>query len=181
MLRFYLTTPWSLLCWLLRTFPLLLLSQLKDQLLHENFLDVGSCLFVCLFVCFTLRQGLTSSSWLETHVNLLPPSRYFSCSTSMWFPCQITSRNFYPFLKCLYLTKTLVPQRQDLTSPLSTLSSVPKTGFSIDWILFFFFFFFFKDLFIIICKYIVAVFRHTRRGSQILLRMVVSHHVVAGI
>jgi hypothetical protein len=42
--------------------------------------------------------------------------------------------------------------------------------------LFFFFFFFF-----IICKYIVAVFRHTRRGSQILLRMVVSHHVVAGI
>jgi hypothetical protein len=36
-------------------------------------------------------------------------------------------------------------------------------------------------LFIIICKYTVAVFRHTRRGSQILLRMVVSHHVVAGI
>ena len=33
----------------------------------------------------------------------------------------------------------------------------------------------------IICKYTVAVFRHTRRGSQILLRMVVSHHVVAGI
>jgi hypothetical protein len=43
-------------------------------------------------------------------------------------------------------------------------------------------FFFFKIyLFIIICKYTVAVFRHTRRGSQILLRMVVSHHVVAGI
>jgi hypothetical protein len=41
-------------------------------------------------------------------------------------------------------------------------------------------FFFFKDLFII-CKYTVAVFRHTRRGRQISLRMVVSHHVVAGI
>jgi hypothetical protein len=41
--------------------------------------------------------------------------------------------------------------------------------------------FFFKDLFIIICKYTVAVFRHSRRESQILLRMVVSHHVVAGI
>jgi hypothetical protein len=40
---------------------------------------------------------------------------------------------------------------------------------------------FFKDLFIIICKHTVAVFRHTRKGSQILLRMVVSHHVVAGI
>jgi hypothetical protein len=49
-------------------------------------------------------------------------------------------------------------------------------------LLFFFsFFFFFKDLFSIICKYTVAVFRHTRRGSQILLRMAVSHHVVAGI
>jgi hypothetical protein len=33
----------------------------------------------------------------------------------------------------------------------------------------------------IICKYTVAVFRHSRRGSQISLRMVVSHHVVAGI
>jgi hypothetical protein len=33
----------------------------------------------------------------------------------------------------------------------------------------------------IICKYIVAVFRHSRRGRQISLRMVVSHHVVAGI
>ena len=40
---------------------------------------------------------------------------------------------------------------------------------------------FFKILFIITCKYTVAVFRHTRRGSHILLRMVVSDHVVAGI
>ena len=29
-------------------------------------------------------------------------------------------------------------------------------------------------------EYTVAVFRHTRRGHQILLQMVVSHHVVAG-
>ena len=36
------------------------------------------------------------------------------------------------------------------------------------------------DLFII-CKYTVAVFSHPRRGHQISLRMVVSHHVVAGI
>jgi hypothetical protein len=41
--------------------------------------------------------------------------------------------------------------------------------------------FFCKDLFIIICKYTVTVFRHPRRGHQISLRMVVSHHVVAGI
>jgi hypothetical protein len=39
---------------------------------------------------------------------------------------------------------------------------------------------FFKR-FIIIYKYTVAVFRYTRRRCQISLRMVVSHHVVAGI
>jgi hypothetical protein len=38
-----------------------------------------------------------------------------------------------------------------------------------------------KDLFIIISKYTVAVFRFTRRGYQISLQVVVSHHVVAGI
>jgi hypothetical protein len=32
-----------------------------------------------------------------------------------------------------------------------------------------------------VCKYTVAVFRHSRRGRQISLQMVVSHHVVAGI
>jgi hypothetical protein len=41
--------------------------------------------------------------------------------------------------------------------------------------------FFLKIYLLIICKYTVAVFRHTRRGRQISLRMVVSHHVVAGI
>jgi hypothetical protein len=42
------------------------------------------------------------------------------------------------------------------------------------------FFFFLKIYLFIICKYTVAVFRHTRRGRQISLWMVVSHHVVAG-
>jgi hypothetical protein len=42
-------------------------------------------------------------------------------------------------------------------------------------------FFFFKIYLFIICKYTVAVFRHSRRGRQISLQMVVSHHVVAGI
>jgi hypothetical protein len=32
-----------------------------------------------------------------------------------------------------------------------------------------------------VSKYTVSVFRHSRRGGQILLQMVVSHHVVAGI
>jgi hypothetical protein len=44
------------------------------------------------------------------------------------------------------------------------------------------FFFFQRFIYLfIICKYTVAVFRHSRRGSQISLRMVVSHYVVAGI
>jgi hypothetical protein len=38
-----------------------------------------------------------------------------------------------------------------------------------------------KDLFNIINKYTVAVFRCTRRGRQISLQMVVSHHVVSEI
>jgi hypothetical protein len=42
-------------------------------------------------------------------------------------------------------------------------------------------YFFFKIYLFIICKYTVAVFRHSRRGRQILLQMAVSHHVVAGI
>jgi hypothetical protein len=40
---------------------------------------------------------------------------------------------------------------------------------------------FLKIYLFIICKYTVAVFRHTRRGHPISLQMVVSHHVVAGI
>jgi hypothetical protein len=40
--------------------------------------------------------------------------------------------------------------------------------------------FVFKIYLFIICKYTVAVFRHSRRGHQIPLQMVVSHHVVAG-
>jgi hypothetical protein len=51
---------------------------------------------------------------------------------------------------------------------------------------FFSFFLFFLKIYLfiylfIICKFTVAVFRHSRRGHQISLRMVMSHHVVAGI
>jgi hypothetical protein len=43
------------------------------------------------------------------------------------------------------------------------------------------FFFFFKSYLFYLYEYTVAVLRHTRRGHQIPLQMVVSHHVVAGI
>ena len=46
---------------------------------------------------------------------------------------------------------------------------------------FFSFLFFFKMYLFITYKYTVTVFRHTRSGYQISLRIVVSHHVVAGI
>jgi hypothetical protein len=41
--------------------------------------------------------------------------------------------------------------------------------------------FFFLRFIYFMYEYTVAVFRHTRRGHQIPLQMVVSHHVVAGI
>jgi hypothetical protein len=41
--------------------------------------------------------------------------------------------------------------------------------------------FFLKILFMIIHKYTVAVFKCARRGHQVSLWVVVSHHVVAGI
>jgi hypothetical protein len=43
------------------------------------------------------------------------------------------------------------------------------------------FFFFLSFRFTYYYKYTVAVFRHTRRGRQISLWVVVSHHVIAGI
>jgi hypothetical protein len=44
-----------------------------------------------------------------------------------------------------------------------------------------FFNLFLKIYLLIMYKYTVAVFRYPRRGHQISLWMVVSHHVVAGI
>jgi hypothetical protein len=44
----------------------------------------------------------------------------------------------------------------------------------------FLFFFFFKIYLFYGYEYIVAIFRHTRRGHWIPLQMVVNHHVVAG-
>jgi hypothetical protein len=58
---------------------------------------------------------------------------------------------------------------------------LPYRSFAILWGPICWFFFFSKDVFIIMCKYTVAVFRHTRRGHHISLWMVLSHHVIAGI
>jgi hypothetical protein len=75
-----------------------------------------------------------------------------------------------------YTTTKLYPQSYFINFILSLVTQ--------DFCLFGWLWFFKKYLFIylfIICKYTVAVFRHSRRGNQISLQMVVSHHVVAGI
>jgi uncharacterized membrane protein YwaF len=56
------------------------------------------------------------------------------------------------------------------------LSTNPVSFFS------FFLFLFFKRIIYLfyVYEYTIAVFRPTRRGHQISLQMVVSHHVVAG-
>jgi hypothetical protein len=54
----------------------------------------------------------------------------------------------------------------------------------IIYVVYYYVYYFLIYLFIylfIICKYTEAVFRHSRSEHQILLWMVVSHHVVAGI
>jgi hypothetical protein len=53
--------------------------------------------------------------------------------------------------------------------------------FEMVWLVCLFVCFVFKDLFTIISKYTATVFRRTRRGCRISLRMVVSHHVAARI
>jgi hypothetical protein len=54
-------------------------------------------------------------------------------------------------------------------------------GFLLLLLLLFVCLFVLKIYLFIICKYTVAVFRRSRRGRQLSLQMVVSHHVVAGI
>jgi hypothetical protein len=53
----------------------------------------------------------------------------------------------------------------------------------VEYVVSFSVFFFFKDLFIYlfyVYEYTVALFRHTRRGQQIPLQMVMGYHVVSG-
>jgi hypothetical protein len=47
-----------------------------------------------------------------------------------------------------------------------------KIGFSFSFLRFIYLFY--------VYEYAIALFRHTRRGHQIPLQMVVSHHVIAG-
>jgi hypothetical protein len=66
-------------------------------------------------------------------------------------------------------------------NPLWLFSPPFFLSFSFFSFLFFFFFIYLFIYLFIYYKYTVAVFRHSGRGRQISLRVVLSHHVVAGI
>jgi hypothetical protein len=85
---------------------------------------------------------------------------------ALWFTC------YHCILKVCNLSFTFIGPHSSQTLNFHSIGNFFKKGGN----------HFFKDLFIfMIYKYTVAVFRHSRRGSQISLWMVVSHHVVAGI
>jgi hypothetical protein len=70
----------------------------------------------------------------------------------------------------IFISKVCIPLTPSSPSPPPPLASPPPPSFPPLHI----------DLFIVICKYTVAVFIHTGRECQISLQMVVSHHVIAG-
>jgi hypothetical protein len=77
-------------------------------------------------------------------------------------------------------TDSEVGLRRQIRTP--RIKSQPEQGFlffKIDLFIYLFIYLFIFYLFNV-CEYTVALFRHTRRGHQIPLQMVVSHHVVAG-
>jgi hypothetical protein len=122
----------------------------------------------------------TSSSYLLAPVQITFPElnvRAVVMSSLLRFGCCPTSHKNTDLCQTWIVYWTLAPGPMDQGCRLDSgarWTSTPSQNVAE------FFFFFFKDLFII-CKYTVVVFRHTRRGRQISLWMVVSHHVVAGI
>jgi hypothetical protein len=134
-----------------------------------------------------------SDSWMQRVVNNLVTVKSFwmykqrltqnqTCSESGCF--RVSSSNFtvavFLNTQCanLVLRMSSVPRE---SYKLPEAPSLTRRPYAMSCSVSFIYFYFLKDLFIIICKYTIAVFRHTRRGHQISLQMVVSHHVVAGI
>jgi hypothetical protein len=130
------------------------LITLKLSMLSHFIFQVINILFCCFVLfCFVLfcRQGFSLKSWLSWNSFCRSGQPQTQKSTCL---CLLSAG-----------IKGLCHHR-------------PAYSF---FFLTFLFLFFFKDLYIVICKYTVAVFRQPRRGHQISLWIVVSHHVVAGI
>jgi hypothetical protein len=111
---------------------------------------------------------------------------FFSFLFFSWIFSLFTFQMLSPFpvspLEILYPIPPPPASMRVFPSPITpTHSCLPALTFS-NTILIINFFLIFKKIYLfIICKYTVGVFRHTRRGHQISLWVVVSHHVVAGI
>jgi hypothetical protein len=127
-----------------------------------DYVYVYICVYVhvCASVCVCVI--MLCSYLVSTALN---HPAFLSLSLSCWFPSS------FPIIPLSALELTQHIYSINLFCPpalsISFLTTIP--------------FFFLKIYLFIICKYTVAVFRHSRRGRQISLRMVVSHHVVAGI
>ena len=115
-------------------------------------------------------------------------SRWLILNTALWWPVLMlcwTDEWAYHFqcwvLACCFVPAYIFMREDSLAMSVVHLPFPSLLGSLSSSHFLFLFFFFLKIYLLIICKYTVAVFRHSRRGSQISLRMVVSHHVVAGI
>jgi 4-amino-4-deoxy-L-arabinose transferase-like glycosyltransferase len=141
-----------------------------------------------LFIC--VCEGMFRHMCACTHMHLQKPeecqmsSLPFSLGAGLslilglmlswpgWMPASFS----YPVSSLSTSLVTGVYETRDLLHGFWDLNSGPHVGSKHS-------FFFFKYSSYVFCScmlYIVAVFRHTRRGPQISLQMVVSHHVVAG-
>jgi hypothetical protein len=133
------------------------------------------------FVSYLLfiHSGSSSLPFLPSfRPSFLPPSLpsfflFFSSLSSLLVSSRLVSSRLVSSLLFSSLLFSSLLFSSLLSSPLLSSLLSPLLSSS---------FLFLKKIYLFfICKYTVAVFRHTRRGRQISLWIVVSHHVVAGI
>jgi hypothetical protein len=106
-----------------------------------------------------------------------------SCTHITYIPVQNVCSLFHRFISSFqYLLSITCFQCIILCARLNKNSTEYNFIFLFSKYLFISFLFIYLFIYLfIICNYTVAVFRKTRRGHQISLQMVVSHHVVARI
>ena len=129
-------------------------------------LEIQMVLSKCWFLYHPILPPIWKAIWKAISLFLIQETLYSLWAlTPSWWSKSATSPSVLvvgPVVACKH-----------------TSSSVVSTTNSSRFL--FFSFFFLKIYLFVICKYTVAVFRHSRRESQISLWMVVSHHVVAEI
>jgi hypothetical protein len=125
------------------------------------------CIHMCMCVCVRVRVCVCVCVYRpKADVKYLSPEGW-DTGTGAGLPCSLSPARNAGFCPSASTASAYTYLLSHLPSPLKLKILVCVCVF--------------KDLFIIVSKYTVAVFRCTRRGHQISLQMVVSHHVVAGI